>query len=134
MAQIQGAALTPAPSTEVVTAYAAPPFLVPAVEESPGWHVIGAFSLPLSVNARVHVLGCVSDEDLTLRVRLYCITEGSVGIVSGSTVTITSTTPVEQHSGVVGLTGGRDYQYQAECTGGEQLKDFGVVSEASLAE
>ncbi len=129
---MQGFALTQDQITEVLSVYATAEEYVDAVAATPGWTVIGGFLMPASVNVLVDILGAVSDVSLTLRVRLYDITTGSVGIVSGSTASLTSTTDAQAFSGVVTLTGGHTYQFQMEVTGNAGSGFFGVTRRATL--
>ena len=72
----QGFALTQASTVEIIAAYGSPQTMVEAVEETPGWQVLGAFLLPKSTTARIDALMVVSDDSLTCRVRLYDATPG----------------------------------------------------------
>lgn len=101
-----------------------------AVAATPGWEVIGAFTPASTASAPLDVIGAVSDASLTLRVRLYCVTAGSVGVVADSTVSITSTVDLAASSASLALTGGRTYQYQAEVTGNAGAAYFGTVRSA----
>ncbi len=60
--------------------------------------------------------GSVSDAALTMSVRLYCVTAGSVGVV-GSTAVITSLTDVKAVSTSFSITGGLVYQIQVQVVG-----------------
>lgn len=129
----QGAALTGASSTEVVSAYAAPSMVIPSVLATPGWYVVGEFFLPLSADARLDVIGHVSENGNELHVRLFDMT--ALAPVSGSQVTITEEASTRRLSGVLSLTGQRRYQVQAESINAEVGEDeFSVVLTASLAE
>lgn len=127
---MQGLALTTEQIVEILSAYAAPAQTIEAVAATPGWTVIGAFSMPVTFDIQLAAIGSVSDAALTLRVRLYCVTPGFVGAVGGASLLITSTTDVRAESGVFTLTGGRVYQFQAECTGAAGDGLFGVVQSA----
>jgi len=113
----QGFAVSQASKTEVICAYGTAPVEIPAVAATPGWQVIGEFYLPIDCFAQVDMLALVSDASLVCRVRLYNMTPGEVGPVSGSVVSTSSTTSARVLSGTVNLGGDRVYQYQAECTG-----------------
>lgn len=130
---MQGLALTPEQIIEILSVYATAEEYIDAVAATPGWTVIGAFAMPATADVLVDLVGLVSDASLTLRVRLYCTTPGAVGVVSGSTAQLTSTTDLQVGSGVVSLTGGRAYQFQAEVTGAAGSGFFGVVRRATLA-
>lgn len=133
----QGFALTSASSVEIVAAYAAPQSVVPAVEESPGWQVLGAFYLPRSCNARLDALMMVSDASLTCRCRLFDATEDSSlsaddRVIPGD-VSTSSITPVRQLGGVVALRAGHTYQIQAEATGDVGDEFFATVITATIS-
>lgn len=128
----QGFALTKAASLEVIAAYASPQAIIDAVEETPGWQVLGAFYLPKSTQARLDALMMVSDDALVCRVRLYDATPGTIAaatrVVPGFATT-QSKTMLRRLGPVVTLTGGHLYQIQCEVTGGE---GFGVVPTATI--
>ena len=131
---MQGLALTTEQIIEILSVYATAERIIDAVAATPGWHVIGAFSMPASADVLVDAMGSVSDDaSLTLRVRLFDITPGSVGPVSGSLASTTSETDVKFTSGVITLTGGHLYQFQAEVTGGASSSLYGAVRRATLA-
>ena len=124
---MSGLLLTDNPELEVLTAYAAPEQPVSAVEESPGWFVIGAFHMPLTAQVRLELLGSVSEEGLFMRARLFCITEGQLGPIAASVFSLEDTTTVRKLSATFQLVGGRDYQMQIEVTGAEGPTSFGSV-------
>lgn len=130
---MQGLALTPEQIIEILSVYATANIEIDAVAASPGWNVIGAFTMPATFPVLVDALGAVSDASLVLRVRLYDITPGSVGAVSGSVAQLNSTTDVQVFSGLITLTGGHVYQFQAEVTGAAGDGFFGAVRRATLA-
>ncbi len=130
---MQGFALTQEQIIEVLSVYATAEQYIEGVTATPGWYVIGAFSMPATANLLVDVLGSVSDATLTLRVRVYDITPGSVGAISGSVAQLNSVTDVAGRSGTITLTGGHTYQFQAEVTGGSGNNYFAVVRRATLA-
>lgn len=102
---------------------------VQAVEDSPGWHVLGGFHLDHSVTCRLEALGQVSAEGLTLRVRLWDTQDLQV---VGDPVQITSTYLMRSLGSQISLEGGRTYQIQAECVGGDSEAEFGVVPSVAL--
>jgi hypothetical protein len=130
---MSGFALTQEQIIEILSVYATAEQYLDAVAATPGWYVIGGFTMPATASLRTDVLGSVSDASLTERVRLYCVTPGSVGVVSGSEASLNSLTDVRAFSGVISLTGGRVYQFQAEVTGNAGSAYFGVVRRATLA-
>ena len=129
---MQGFALTLEQIIEIISVYATADQTIDAVAATPGWHVIGAFKMPASFNVQIDVIGSVSDAPLVLNVRLFDVTPGSVGPVSGSTASTTSESDVPFTSGVVGLLGGHTYQFQAETTGGASSSLYGSVRRATL--
>jgi hypothetical protein len=126
-----GYGLTEATSFEVVSAYASARTRIQAVAASPGWHVAGAFFLPLSGSARLDVLGSVSAAGLTMNVRLFdLVTNQPVpGLVS-----ITSLGTTRQLGPLSQLTGQRAYQIQAEVIGGTTTDKFGTLDTATVSE
>lgn len=127
---MQGLELTTEQIIEILSVYATAEQYIDAVAATPGWTVIGAFTMPATADVLVDVLGSVSNVALALRVRIYDITPGSVGAVSGSTAQLNSTTDTQAYSGVVSLVGGHKYQFQAEVTGLAGSAYFGVVRRA----
>ena len=104
------------PTVEVISAYAAAMAQIPVVPATPGWYVVGAFYLPISVRAKLEAIGLVSVAGSELHVRL--VDAATATPVSGSDVTITSSTvDVRAVSGAVDLEGGKVYQFQAEAIG-----------------
>jgi len=130
---MQGFALTLEQIIEIISVYATAEQYIDAVAATPGWYVIGGFTMPATADLRTDVMGSVSDANLQERVRLYCVSPGSVGPVSGSEATLNSLTDIQAFSGVVTLTAGRVYQFQAEVTGGAGAGLFGSVRRATLA-
>jgi len=130
---MQGLALTQEQIIEILSVYATAEQYIDAVAATPGWNVIGGFTMPASADVLVDVIGAVSNAALALRVRLYCTTSGSVGAVSGSEAQLATTTDSQAFSGVVSLVGGRTYQFQAEVTGAAGTGYFGAVRRATLA-
>lgn len=130
---MQGLALTQEQIIEVLSVYATAEQYIDAVVTTPGWVVIGAFTMPATADVRVDALGSVSNSALALKIRLYCVTTGAVGAVSGSDAQLSSTTDSQVYSGVISLAAGRMYQFQAEVTGVAGGTYFGVVRRATLA-
>jgi hypothetical protein len=130
---MQGFALTLEQIIEIISVYATAEQYIDGVAATPGWTVIGGFTMPATADLQLDVLGAVSDLALTLRTRLYCVSPGSVGAVSGSEATLNSLTDVQARSGVVTLTAGRIYQFQTEVVGAAGSAYFGVVRRATLA-
>jgi hypothetical protein len=129
----QGFALEEASKLEVITAFAAAQQSIPAVEEAPGWYVVGSFWLPKSCQARLDVAGSVSAEGLALTLRLFDVAEAAA--VSGSTASTQAITPSTRFlSGKLDLPGQRMYQIQAQCVGAVGDDKFGIVNTASLSD
>ncbi len=104
---------------------------VVAVTAAPGWNVIGTFPLAKDVSVRMDVIASVSDLALTMSVRLYCISPGAIGAVTGSLVLLSSVIDVEAFSGVFKLPGNLLYQVQAQVVGAAGDNYFGQVRRAS---
>ena len=134
MPGLSGLALTTQETIEILSLYSSAAQQVAAVASPPGWTVIGGFPMPTTADIRLEVLGSVSDPSLTMSVRLYCTTPGSLGPVSGSDVVIASTTDVQQYSGQFTLQGaGRQYQMQSQVVGAAGVPYFGNVRRAAPA-
>lgn len=129
---MQGFALTQEQIIEVLSVYATAEQYIDAVAATPGWTVIGGFTMPATADIRIDVLGSVSNASLTLRTRLYCVTPGAVGVVSGSEATLNTVADSDVQSGVFSLTAGRIYQFQTEVVGAAGAAFFGVVRRACL--
>lgn len=129
---MQGFELTTEEEIEIISVYATAEQTIDAVATTPGWNVIGAFDMPATAKVRLDVLGLVSDASLQLRARLYDVTSGSVGAVSGSEAILTGSSDTQVFSGVIQLTGGHTYQVQAEVTGNSGGTYFGTVRRAQL--
>jgi hypothetical protein len=125
----KGFGLTQTPEIEVLAAYAAPQGEIPAVEESPGWYVVGAFRLELTTTLRVELIGCVSAEGLTMRARLFDLT--AVAPVASMQASLSALTDEAAYSARVELTGNRIYQIQVEVTGAVGADKFGVLRSAA---
>lgn len=120
--------LTPEPQIEIISCYAATNQQIEAVSATPGWFVVGAFYLNVSVDTgRLQIIGAVSDTDNDLNARLFDLTTGQV--VANSAVKIEEMIDTVDHSGVVSLVGGHLYQIQAEVIG---PSGFGVLKTATL--
>ena len=119
---------------EVISAYSASSDSVQAVVSTPGWTVIGSTHISVGYQVRVEVTGSCSKGTLIMHVRLYDVTLSAV--VSGSSVTLDSTTEVRSTSGEFTITGGHVYQYQVEVVlkeaGTVDGTDFGIVNSATL--
>ena len=132
MAQ-EGISLTLAQQIEVVSLYSSAAQSILAVATEPGWNVIGAFPMPTTASVRLDVLGSVSDTSLVMTTRLYCVTPGYLGEVSGSRAQLASIIDTEVFSGRFTLLGGRLYQVQAQVVGNAGDDYFGLVRRAAPA-
>lgn len=126
---MKGFGLTSRPTLEVLSAYSAPQTDIESVATTPGWHVIGAFKMPLTAELHLELIGFVSGAGLTLRARFFDLTAGAP--VASSEASITATTDTIAIGPTIELTGGHLYQIQAECTGGGASDEFATVRAAS---
>ncbi len=124
----QTIAVTESPMVEIISAFAVANQLIEAVAEEPGWYVLGAFFMPLTSQARLEAIGLVSEAGITMRARLFDLTE--IAPVSGTVVVIEETVDTRKRSGSVELHGGRIYQMQCEVIGDE---GFGVLRNLMLS-
>jgi len=131
MPGLSSLALTKAETIEILSLYATANRPILAVAVEPGWEVIGAFPFPVTADIRLDVTGIVSDTSLTLTTRMYCVTDGFVGEVSGSRVLLSSTTDDQGYSSQFTLTGGRLYQIQSQVVGNAGDSYFGYVRRAA---
>jgi hypothetical protein len=126
---VKGYGLTSRPGIEVLSAYSAPQTDIESVATTPGWHVVGAFKMPLTAELRLELIGFVSGAGLTLRARFFDVTAGAP--VASSEASTTATTDTIALGPVVTLTGGHLYQIQAECTGGGAPEQIATVRAAA---
>lgn len=133
MPGLSGLALTTEQTIEILSLYSSSAQSILAVAAEPGWNVIGAFPMPTTADIRLDVIGSVSDPSLAMNARMYCVSPGFVGIVSGSSVQLTSVVDVEVFSGQFTLVGGLLYQVQAEVVGNAGDSYFGLVRRAAPA-
>lgn len=133
MPSLSGLALTTQQTIEILSLYATSQQPILAVAADPGWTKIGSFPMPTTADIRLDVIGSVSDPSLTMTTRLYCVTPGFVGEVSGSRVSLGATIDTEVFSAQFTLTGGRVYQVQTEVTGNAGDSYFGYVSRVAPA-
>lgn len=131
MPGLSGLALTTQQILEIISMYSSAQESIIAVAAEPGWNVIGAFPMPTTANVLLDVIGSVSDSSLTMTTRVYCVTPGFVGEVSGSRVQLSSTIDTEVFSAQFALTGSRLYQVQAEVVGAAGDDFFGMLRRAA---
>lgn len=122
--------LTTVPELVVVSAYSTQNQNVPFADLAPsstnGWYVIGTFFLPVSMPARLEVVGLVTDSDeITMSVRVFDM----VALESKLLVNIASESAQRAVSGKVTLAGNRLYQFQARALG---ESGNGLVQSAQL--
>jgi hypothetical protein len=122
---VKGFATTSRPSIEVLSASNASQDDIPSVAATPGWFVVHAFYLPVSVALRLELIGLVSEAGLTMRARFFDL--GVNAPVASSEASITATTDTRALGPLVELTGARLYQIQVEVTGGGGAEQVGVV-------
>lgn len=132
MAQV-GISLTLAQMIDVLSLYSSAAQSILGVEAAPGWNVIGAFPMPVSADIKLDVVGSVSHASLIMTARLYCVTPGFIGEVSGSRAQLSSVIDAEVFSGRFGLVGGRLYQVQCQVVGNAGDSYFGIVRRAAPA-
>lgn len=104
---------------------------IQSVTVTPGWFVIGTYRCSQAGNYRLNVHGVVSQSGNSLNVRLMDITPGAPTEgqpVTNSTVSITATKDTYVQGNVIALTGGSNYQIQAECVG---PTGFAIVTSAT---
>lgn len=134
MPGLVGLALTKEETIEILSLYATSNRSIVAVAVEPGWEVIGNLGrFPVTADIRLDVTGIVSDDSLVLTTRLYCVTAGFIGEVSGSRVQLSSTIDDQAYSSQFTLTGGRVYQVQSQIVGNEGSDYFGYVRRAAPA-
>lgn len=133
MPGLSGLALTTEQVIEILSMYSSSAQSIVAVVTEPGWNVIGAFPMPTTADIRLDVIGSVSDPALTMTARLYCVTPGSVGEVSGSRASIASAIDTEVFSAQFTLQGGCLYQVQVQVVGAAGDNYFGLVRRAAPA-
>lgn len=126
---MEGIALGTAELLEVLSTYSAAEQPIPAVTASPGWHVVGAFRMPVTFECRFSLIGSVSKSGLTLRARLFDVTAAAPVSGTASTASLVdayATSPATE------LEGGHIYQMQVEVTGDEGDDSFGSLKAMHL--
>jgi hypothetical protein len=122
MSKIQGYALTLDTSTDIVAAYASTTYNPTATATDAPCVVIGSFSVPETVAARLSVLG-VKNGDAVLTVELY-------DPLHVETVTITSAQEIEHRSNPIAFVSGKTYQIGVRFQG--DVNSIGAVRTVSL--
>lgn len=102
---------------------------IPAVEDSPGWFILGEYQVPKSTPVKLFAVLLNSASGLTLRVRLWDVTARAE---LANSIASSSTSPQYAEGGSVDLVGGQRYQIQAECTGAEGDDKFGTILSAGV--
>ena len=131
MPGLSGLALTKEETVEILSLYATSNRPILAVAVEPGWEVIGTFPFPVTADIRLDVTGVVSHTPLVLTTRMYCVTPGFVGEVSGSRVLLSATVDDQAYSSQFTAVGGRLYQIQSQVVGGAGEDYFGYVRRAA---
>jgi hypothetical protein len=124
-------ALTPEDLLEVLSVYSALEQAIPAVAATPGWYVVGAFSLRVSYDVRFQVIASVSDASLTLNARLFDMSSTPPAPVAG-VLSLQDLVDAVRTSQVVSLTGGHLYQMQVEVVGDAGEDFFGSLKSMQL--
>lgn len=126
-------ALTKEETIEILSMYAVAEERTDAVATAPGWECIGGFPMLATADIRLEVLGSVSDASLVMTTRVYDITVGFEGPVTGSDVNISTVLDAQAFSGVFTLIGGHDYQVHCQVVGAAGDAYFGQVLRAAPA-
>lgn len=129
---MQSIGLTTMADVEVISAYTATNQTIPAVAAAPGWYVVGVMFLRTSVqDARLEIIGAVTDVSLEMNVRLFDMEAAAP--VSGSDAKIVgSVLDARSVSGLFALIGQRKYQFLAQVVGGVSSSLFGNLKSATL--
>ena len=126
---MEGLKLGPDELLEVITTFSATEQAVPAVTATPGWFVVGAFRMRVTMRVLLSAIVSVSNTALTLRGRLFDMTAGvpvPVFLSTGGMV------DAYVQSGAAELRGGHVYQMQVEVVGGSGEEFFGSVKNVGL--
>jgi hypothetical protein len=126
---MEGLALTAEALIEVLSTYSSTDKVVPAVPATPGWFVVGAFTLKVSAKAVLALIGSVSNASLTMHARLFDLT--ALVPVSG-TIALTDLSDAQRTSPELSLVGGHVYQMQVEVLGDAGDDNFGSVKSLQL--
>lgn len=104
---------------------------IPAVVSEPGWYVLGVVPVDADQDSKLELIGSVSGGSLVLTARLYCISSGTVGEVTGSRVSTSSTIDFRVISPAkFRLSANRLYQVHAQVVGAAGDFYFGLVRRA----
>jgi predicted ABC-type sugar transport system permease subunit len=133
MPGLSGLALTTEKIIEILSLYSSASQPIVAVATAPGWHVVGAFPMPTTADIRLDLIGSVSNPALIMTARMFCVTPGSEGPVSGSSVQLSSTTSVQVFSGQFELVGNRLYEVHVQVVGFAGDSYFGSARRAAPA-
>ena len=126
---MEGLKLGPDEIIEIIATYTATSQSIPAMGETPGWFVVGAFRMRVNYAVALAAIVSVSDESLTLRARLFDMTAALPVAIHLATQSM-----VDEYvqSGPADLDGGHVYQMQVEVTGNSGLDYFGSAKAISL--
>lgn len=115
---------------EVISTYTATEQAIQAVTASPGWYVVGAFKMRASLNVFLSGVVSVSDASLTLRARLFDLTDKVPVPIQLATQSIID---AYASSGSAELVGQHIYQMQIEVVGNAGEQYFGSMKSLTLA-
>lgn len=117
------------PIAELSVNMVVPTRTIPAVDASPGWHVLGEYPVPKTTPAKLFAVLVASASGLTVRVRLWDVTAKAE---LANAIASTSLLPEYAQGGEVDLVGGQRYQIQAECTGAAGDDKFATILSAGV--
>jgi hypothetical protein len=126
---MEGLKLGPDELLEVISTFSATEQAVPAVAASPGWFVVGAFRMRVTMRIVLSAIVSVSSTALTLRGRLFDMTAAAPVPIFLSTASMVD---AYVQSGPAELTGGHIFQMQVEVVGGDGEVFFGSVKNVGL--
>lgn len=124
MTTLASFARTVNPATDIITAYAAAPYVPTPVASSAPWVVIGSFTVPVAVTGRLQVLGLVIG-DAVCTVGLYDPVLVRQVVLGTSTEQSNTSLPVD-------LVPGKTYQVAVKFEGAADPGNIAVVRTVSL--
>ena len=123
---LQGYALTVNPVADIACAYASSSVTLRAYDTG-RWTVVGSFKVPLSIRARLSVVGQIAG-DASCTVQLF-----APRAVAGSSVILLNEVEAETVSAAIDLVPGTLYQIAARVSAtGATDADFAVIRVVSL--
>jgi len=124
MTTLAGFATSVNPLTEVITAYAAAPYQPAPVPNPSPFVVIGSFTLPADITARISVIGLVTGS-ATCTVAIYDPTQIGSVVLSSSQEQAAQSAPVQFQKGTV-------YQIAVQFEGPADASNIAVVRTVQL--